>query len=83
MRDRGLSPGLVKLKRGSMKTRLNKLERIQQERLNDPHFKVLVIHLMDHYLSVILGCLITKCIFPTLNAYNRIFYSLCDSGEAK
>lgn len=51
-----------------MKTRLNKLERIQQERLNDPHFKVLMIHLMDHYLSVILGCLISKWIFPTLNA---------------
>lgn len=51
-----------------MKTHLTELELIQQERLRDTHFKILIVHLMYHYHCITLGSLISKWMFPTLKA---------------
>lgn len=64
---------------------LNKLESIQQERLRDTHFKVLVIHLMYHYLCITLDVWFQRGCFQPSRPKNKtsvLFVSLKRQNSA-
>ena len=60
-------------KNGFTENAFEQIVSIQQERLNDIHFKKLMIHLLDHYLRTIVGCPNNRIsiLFVTLKRQNK------------